>query len=191
MEMKKYDYNEENYPRFSDDDLDRNRYRIVEDAYWNARNLKEIIEEVYDTSEVHGLHNRKEEVVFSLVALTCELYLKSLVYANLEQKSIVYNHDLYSLFDLLPNEIKKTITDLSEQTVCAEEMENNRDVFVRFRYSYEMKGYRINASFLFHLMSALSRFCDKHYSQTIVKGKGKWHRVGYCSDGYFYRLEIE
>lgn len=49
MVFENYDYDKENYPSFTDGDIDRYRYDIVKDSYWNAKNLKSIIDEVYDT----------------------------------------------------------------------------------------------------------------------------------------------
>ena len=101
MKYTNYDYDKSNYPQYDREEICKNRYSIVSDAYWNARNLKSIIEQSYDISSIRRLPNHKEEVIFSLVALACELYMKSLVYSNEERTSIVREHDLYSLFALL------------------------------------------------------------------------------------------
>ena len=191
MKLQNYDYDNMGYPLFSDEELEKNRYRIVKDAYWNANNLTEIIEKSYDTSKVHGLPNRKEEIVFSLVALACELYLKSLAYSNLKQTKMIREHDLWSLFKLLPDKIQERIIALSAETNFYEKLEKNKNVFVVFRYSYEMKGFKINASFLIHLLSALRTFCIEYYPEKLTDGDGKWYRCGYGADGVFYRIEIE
>ena len=189
--MGNYDYSEKNYPKFSDEDLKRNRYRIVEDSYWNANNLKSIIEGSYDTSYVHGENNRKEEVVFALVALTCELYLKSLIYTDKDQESIVKGHDLHALFTKLSLSVQTRIKELTKEDCFDEQLGENKEVFMKFRYSYEMKGYRINASFLLRFMHALEGVCDEKLPKDILEGKEGVFICGHFEDGVFYKKIIE
>lgn len=191
MVFEKYDYDNGNYPEFSDEDIERNRYRIVKDTYWNAKNLMEIIEETYDTTKVHGLDNRKEEIIFSLVALVCELYLKSLAYSNSEQVSMVKGHDLSSLYSILPATIKSKIVEMTNESDFEAKLDENKDVFIKFRYSFELKGYRINATFLLNLMNALSKICNEMYPKEITDGDPGFFRCGYAANGYLYSNEIK
>ena len=193
MVFENYDYDKENYPSFTDGDIDRYRYDIVKDSYWNAKNLKSIIDEVYDTSRVYRMFNRKEEMIFSLVALACELYLKSLVYSDCNQRIVVKQHDLYSLYELLPQHLKTKIIDLTKESESdfAKKLDENKNVFIRFRYSYEMKGYRINATFLLEFMNALSVLCDVYYPKSIVDGVEGFYKCGMATQGVSYRVEIE
>jgi len=191
MEYRNYNYSERNYPKITASDIDRYRFSIVKDSYWNATNLKDIIEASYDTSKTSRLPNRKEEVVFSLVALVCELYLKSLVYACPEQNTIDKNHDLYSLFQELPASWQIRIKELLNENDFESILSNNKDVFINFRYSYEMKGYKINATFLLGFMNTLSDFCVEIYPNDIIEGDGGFYKCAHAVDGISYRIEIE
>lgn len=163
----------------------------MERSYWNAENTKSIIEKSYDISRVYGLPNDKQEVIFALVALSCELYLKSLLYANKDQQSIVKGHDISTLFEKLPVPIKTKIEELVGENDFAKKLEANKDVFMIFRYSYEMKGYKINASFLLKLMKALSELCKGIYPKELTDGKGELFRCGYAANGVLYKIEAE
>ena len=136
MIIENYDYGEDNYPSFTDEDIDRYRICIVENSYWNAKNLKSILDEVYDTSRVYRLDNRKEEMIFSLAALACELYLKSLIYSDGNQKTAEKRHDLYSLYNKLSQNKKNRILELTKENESnfMKKLDENKNVFIRFRY---------------------------------------------------------
>lgn len=111
-----YDYDKEKkYPKFNDEELDKFRNKFVGDIYWNARNLQDIIDNAYDMSTALRLPNRKEEVIFSLVALACELYLKSLICNSTFEAIKKGGHNLHDLYKFLPDDIKSTLVELMNE----------------------------------------------------------------------------
>ncbi|WP_295094514.1 hypothetical protein [Ruminococcus sp.] len=190
MVFKNYSYDENNYPGFENEDIEKNRSRIVEDSYWNATNLKSIIEKSYDTSRVERLPNRKEEMIFALVALACEQYMKSLAYFDTSKKKLVWGHDLEELFSELSDTIKKKVEELIAEDGFEKKLKDNKDVFYKLRYSYELKGYRIDANFMLKLMNTLSEVCKEYYPDEIIEGNNGFYRCGYAADGDYYGIEI-
>lgn len=93
------------------------------------------------------------EIHVALAGLICEVYLKYLIYKNLDENQFhqIRGHDLQNLFNQLDvnqkNEIISYFPEFSLMTF-EEEVDKIKLVFEEFRYSYELNGYTIHSGFI-------------------------------------------
>lgn len=96
------------------------------------------------------------------IAFSCELLLKSIIF----EKGIDCRkqHDLYQLYNLMPESDKESIKKLHKSgNIRKEDFELNlKEVgkaFIVLRYSYERKRMAYNLQFLIELLIALNEYC--------------------------------
>lgn len=102
------------------------------------------------------------------IAFACELFLKSILFENgIDCRK---QHDLYKLYNLLPNNNKKIIKRMHKSgNIKKEDFELNlREIgkaFVVLRYSYERKRMAYNLQFLMELTIALDKYCTSIFGE--------------------------
>jgi len=99
-----------------------------------------------------------------MAALSCELYLKSLLLKHCIYKK---GHKIKELFDYLPEEVKQSIiTKLGSKGISKEdfliELDEASEAFVVIRYANERTGMAYNPGFLGSLLEALYKTCTEY-----------------------------
>lgn len=96
-----------------------------------------------------------------LYALSAEISLKTL--AKRECVRIERLHDLKSLYNILPTEIRNRIQqDIEGYDECFDTLlEANKSTFVEWRYFYEKDNLSVNLDFLRKFSSAVNNECNK------------------------------
>lgn len=100
--------------------------------------------------------------ICSNIAFSCELFFKSILLKN--EIDCRKEHDLYKLYELMPNKDKNNIKELHKSgNIKKEEFELSLKeigkAFIVLRYSYERKRMAYNLQFLIELIMALDEYC--------------------------------
>ena len=163
-DMESYNFDDNCFPRY--DGIDNSsRNTITTNAFYNAENLYDIICEGFDYKNPY-MKNKKECLYYSFIGLDCELYIKLLYYCTQGNTKFVsggQGHDICSLFEDLPDELKDDIRKrVGYEKDFDEYLRITGEVFSRFRYCYELKGYRGRLDFAVALMNSLRDVCHEY-----------------------------
>ena len=106
------------------------------------------------------------EMYLALAGLTCEIYMKSIIYFESKHSGRKYTgHKLYEIFQDVPKAIQDTIKRkiMDVDTV----LPNIGDVFEKLRYEFELT--HINGDYLviFDLMEELKKICNDYPKSKI------------------------
>lgn len=154
-------------PKPTGDDLARG-------AFASAIRFNKIIEQIKAPGSNITFIDYNAEIAV-LLALTCELFLKALNYNEDGNKTITTKpkeHNLQELFDKLPDWIKNDIiaeyysikgkkTDDAQFKLWLDLAKN---VFIEFRYSFELPASILPYQFLIEFEEALRKICVKKFT---------------------------
>lgn len=132
---------------------------IIWKAKETGNSYYKLISPTYDDS-FGGGYGTWFEIHVALAGLVCEIYLKYLIYKNLNKNEfcLIKGHDLKTLFGQLNGEQKSKILSFFSEldlTSFEGEVDKIKLVFEDFRYSYELNGYTIHAGFIKKFADAL------------------------------------
>lgn len=92
------------------------------------------------------------------VSFSCELFLKTILREiNTPQKE----HDLFKLFETLPEEIKNDIIGLDDNQEFILNLKQTSCLFEKWRYIYEYHLHSLNITFLFNFAERLSIYAEQ------------------------------
>ena len=138
-------------------------------AFFYACKYKEMINILFESKSIDNILHA--EHFASLIGLTCEIFLKSLLYY--QQKASICEfesgHDLDDLYDKISDPVKnillKCFLEENGKRITKAELEEaikrNNSAFVLFRYEYECNGTVVEMQFMRILMEALYQTCKK------------------------------
>ncbi len=185
-EMEFYNFDDDCFPKYNGID-DSSRNTIITNAFYNAENLYDIICEGFDYKNPY-MKNKKECLYYSFIGLDCELYIKLLYYCTQGNTKFVsggQGHDICSLFEDLPDELKD---DIQKRVGYEKDFDKNLrklgEVFSKFRYSYELKGYKGDIEFAALLMNCLRDVCRESIS--FIDDDGNWIQSCYVENNMIY-----
>ena len=108
------------------------------------------------------------EILLSLLGLTCEIYIKSILYFQREKSNCNYikGHKLYDeLYVKLSDDHKRLIEEkFKEQDASKDfssELKKLNSLFEDCRYAYELRGYTINLDSAKRIMQILHETCNE------------------------------
>lgn len=150
---------------FLPENVDFNDYNNVKilatNAVHTANGYYELIKNNYDISNSDVSSNLHLEMYLALVGLTCEIYMKSIIYnENLHNGKQYKGHKLDEIFNDLPsnhiNTIKAKITGI--ETV----LPDIGDVFETLRYDFELNHIKGSYLILFDFMEELKTISNSY-----------------------------
>lgn len=112
--------------------------------------------------------NGNHSALCTNMSFACELYIKSLLfYEKIECRN---KHDLFELYNMLPNQIKNEIKKYHpcsniNKDMFEQELKELGKSFVVFRYSYERKSLAWNMQFLIELIQTLNFYTNKIFNK--------------------------
>lgn len=136
-------------------------------AYKSAEGYYSIFKRCYDM-----ILSESNNALCTNIAFACELYFKSILfYKKIDCRKI---HDLFELYNMLPDEIKKEI---KEKHPCGNIRKDNFEqdltelgkAFIVFRYAYERKGLAWNMQFLVELVLTLMCYTSTIFNKNNEK----------------------
>ena len=103
--------------------------------------------------------------ICSIASFASELFMKSIVYLKLQKQC--KGHDLFEIYNLLPNEIKEEIKhnhpcSNTKKEIFELELKETGKGFETLRYHHEKSRLAFNAVFIIELMLTL-RSCCSHF----------------------------
>lgn len=121
----------------------------------------------------HNTHHDLVPVVFTNLAFSCELFLKSILFKFKEDSKTIREHKLYELYKLIPsdqqNEIRLYYEKIPEaQTDFTLLLQEVSETFVFARYIHERKGSVLTFE-LFYLVYAVRNSAKKFYNIQIAE----------------------
>ena len=139
----------------------------------NEPNIGMCFEEARTFLKVSEQLENDEETLFGGIfpyvvnsALACELFLKTIIMINSTPRQIVREHELTTLFKLLPTEDQTNIKELFSRRMkhdfdsLIEEMSST---FVKWRYAYEQETIKINITGILTLAQVLNDYITEIY----------------------------
>lgn len=137
-------------------------------AAQTADGFYKLIKSNCNTSDPDISSNAHLEMYLALAGLTCEIYMKSILYfENRHGGKKCKGHKLDELFAALPNNhintIKRRITDIEN------ELPSIGDAFEILRYDYELNHIKGQYLLLFDLMDELKKISDSYPKKTIAE----------------------
>lgn len=140
-------------------DDEKNVKMIAAQALKTANALYSLVHEKYDMSK-SAAENDNIELLISLAALACEIYMKARLYdQDRNNGKRISGHKLRELMHELSNEDVATITQQIpniETRICAIE-----NAFVDLRYVFELNAFDKEYLLIFDLMESLHDICTE------------------------------
>ncbi len=139
---------------------------LANKAFYTAEGLFSLIENNCNISDPGASPTQHLELYLALAALTCEIYIKGIVYLeNRHNGKQCFGHDLNTLFKLLP---EKHIEALRKRIGYIETvLPSVGEAFKKLRYDYELNNIHGEYLILFALMKELKAISENYPKQTI------------------------
>ena len=131
-----------------------------------ADGLYDLIKCNYNTNDPDISAKSHLEMFLSLAGLTCEIYLKSIIYyENKHNGKKNTEHNLSQLFKNIPKEHKDTIKQIIPN--IDEILPSIGNVFKSFRYDFEINSIQGEYLYLFDFMEKLRTICKSYPSYNV------------------------
>lgn len=133
-------------------------------AFLSAQAFREIVHRIRDPKDADIMPVFDQ--LTAIAALSCEIFLKSLIYYEkpADAREYVDGHGLLDLYNQLQGSKELVIKEMNgkyDQAKLEEELnQTNRD-FIALRYTYELKSIYSNLGFIYDFMDSLYSVCDK------------------------------
>lgn len=153
-QSERYDPDAEEMPSSKD---------LAAGAFASARAFREIVNRIKN-QELTDINPISDQLT-SIVALSCEIYLKCLLYYEkpADAHNFVEVHELDYLYNQLGSSKDLIVEQMSEKYdrgTIEEELRNRKIDFIELRYDYELKHISNHFGFLYDLMESLHIVCN-------------------------------
>ena len=141
---------------------DEERIKILATkAVHTANGLADLVNNNCDIQNPDSSPEVHLEMYLSLAALTCEIYMKSIIYnENLHNGEQVWGHYLDELFEKLPDAVKDEL--IQKYPTIQTTLHEIRDVFERLRYDFEQFHIQGDYLLVFQLMEELKNISNRY-----------------------------
>ena len=139
---------------------------IASNAVNTANGYYDLIKKNFSANKADLSPEAHIEMYLALAGLTCEIYLKSIIYNEFKHNGKKYiEHNLKNLFDKLPDIHKSRITNKIPNIL--EDLQTVSKVFEELRYDFELNHIDGNYFVLFDLMEELSVISNNYPKQSV------------------------
>ena len=139
---------------------------IASNAVNTANGYYDLIKKNFSANKADLSPEAHIEMYLALAGLTCEIYLKSIIYNEFKHNGKKYfEHNLKNLFDKLPDIHKSRITNKIPNIL--EDLQTVSKVFEELRYDFELNHIDGNYFVLFDLMEELSAISNNYPKQSV------------------------
>ena len=139
---------------------------IASNAVNTANGYYDLIKKNFSANKADLSPEAHIEMYLALAGLTCEIYLKSIIYNEFKHNGKKYiEHNLKNLFDKLPDIHKSRITNKIPNIL--EDLQTVSKVFEELRYDFELNHIDGNYFVLFDLMEELSVISNNYPEQSV------------------------